>query len=116
MFYVRKINIYSVNICSVENPAKLHSVIKKSTSFIVCVQEAKISNLTNINLSLLDKHKVSFVFITSSNNSGGFLMLWSSNLSPAERIASITGFQLLKFVKLDWFVINVYANPNSFDG
>ena len=35
-------------------------------------------------------------------------------MSPAKRIASSTGFQLLKFVKLDWFVIKVYANPNSF--
>ena len=35
-------------------------------------------------------------------------------MSPAKRIASSTGFQLLKFVKIDWFVINVYANPISF--
>ena len=41
-------------------------------------------------------------------------MLWSSNLSLAKRIASCTGFQLLKFVKLDWFVIHIYANPISF--
>ena len=80
----------------------------------MCTQEAKISKLTNIHLSLLDNDNVLFDFTPGSNNSGGFLMLWSSNLSPAKKIASSTGFQLLNFVKLDWFVINVYANPNSF--
>ena len=35
-------------------------------------------------------------------------------LESCKKNASSTGFQLLKFVKLDWFVINVYANPNSF--
>ena len=65
-------------------------------------------------MSLLDKYNVLFDFIPGSNNSGGFLTLLSSNLSPAKRIASSTGFQLLNFVKLNWFVINVYANPNSF--
>ena len=104
-----KPDIFSVNIFSIGNPAKLHSlikkcqVLKKSPSFILCIQEAKISKLTNIHLSLLDKYNVLFDFIPGSNNSGG--------LSPAKRIASSTGFQLLKFVKLDWFVINVYANP-----
>ena len=111
---------YSVNNFSVANPAKLHSLIKKyqilrkSTSFILCIQEAKISKLTSIHLSLLDKYNVLFDFIPGSNNSGDFLTLWSSNLSHAKRIASSTGFQLLEFVKLDWFVINVYANPISF--
>ena len=115
-----KPDIFSANIFSIGNPAKLHSlikkcqVLKKSPSFILCIQEAKISKLTNIHLSLLDKYNVLFDFIPGSNNSGGFLTLWSSNLSPAKRIASSTGFQLLKFVKLDWFVINVYANPISF--
>ena len=65
-------------------------------------------------MSLLDKYNVFFNFIPGSKNCGGFLILWSSNLSPAKRIASSTGFQLLIFVKLNWFVINVYANPNSF--
>ena len=111
-----KPDIFSVNIFSIGNPAKLHSlvkkcqVLKKSPSFILCIQEAKISKLTNIHLSLLDKYNVLFDFIPDSNNSGGFLTLWSSNLSPAKRIASNTGFQMLKFVKLDWFLINVYAN------
>ena len=81
-------------------------------SFILCIQEAKISKLTNIHLSLLDKYNVLFDFIPGSNNSGGFLTLWLSNLSPAKRIASNTSFQLLNFVQLDLFVINVYANPN----
>ena len=34
--------------------------------------------------------------------------------SHVKKIASSTGFQLLIFAKLDWFVIDVYANPNSF--
>ena len=115
-----KPDIFSVNIFSIGNPAKLHSlikkceVLKKSTSFILCIQEAKISKLTIIHLSLLDKYNLIFDFIPGSNNSGGFLTLWSSNLSPAKRIASSTGCELLKFVTLDWFIINVYANPNAF--
>ena len=80
----------------------------------MCIQEAKISKLTNIHLSLLDKFNVLFDLIPGSKNSGGFSTLWSSDLSPAKRTASSTGFQLLKFVNLDWFVINVYANPISF--
>ena len=115
-----KPDIFSVNIFSIGNPAKLHSlikkyqVLKKTPSSILCIQEAKISKHTHIHLSLLDKYNVLFDFIPGSINSGGFLTLWSSNLSPAKRIASSIGFQLLKFVRLDWFVINVYANPNSF--
>ena len=35
-------------------------------------------------------------------------------MSRAKRVASSTDFHVLKFFKLDWFVINVYANPNSF--
>ena len=37
-----------------------------------------------------------------------------SKLESCKKIASSTGFQLLKFVKLDWFVINVSTNPNFF--
>ena len=87
-----KPDIFSVNIFSIGNPAKLHSlikkcqVLKKSPSFILCIQEAKISKLTNIHLSLLDKYNVLFDFIPGSNNSGGFLTLWSSDLSPAKKI------------------------------
>ena len=56
-----KPDIFSVNIFSIGNPAKLHSlikkcqVLKKSPRFILCIQEAKISKLTIIHLSLLDK-------------------------------------------------------------
>ena len=115
----RKPDIFSVNIFSIGNPAKLHSlikkcqVLKKTPSFILCIQEAKTLKLTNIHRNLLDKYRVLFDFVQGSKNSGGFLTLWLSNLSPAKRIASSTGFQLLKVLKLDWFVINVYANPNT---
>ena len=34
-------------------------------------------------------------------------------MSPAKRFPPSTGFQRLNFVTLVWFVINVYANPNS---
>ena len=83
-------------------------------SFILCIREAKKSNLIIIHLSLLVNHNVLFDFIPGSKNSAGFLTLWSSNLSPREKIASCTNVQLLKFVKHDWFFNNVYANPNSF--
>ena len=43
-----------------------------------------------------------------------FLTLWSSNLDPANWKASNTGFRITDFVKIDWFVINFYANPNLF--
>ena len=42
------------------------------------------------------------------------ILVVSQRSSHVKRIASSTGFQLLIFAKLDWFVINVYANPNSF--
>ena len=87
--------------------------IKKLAQFHFVQSGSKINKITNIQLSLLDKDNVLFDFTPGSNNSGGFLMLWSSNLSPAKKVASSTGFQLLNFVKIDWFVINVYANPNS---
>ena len=70
----------------------------------------KKSILTNIHQMLLVKYNVSFDFIPSSDNSGSFLTLWSSNF----RAASNTNFQMLKFVKLDWFVINLYAKSNFF--
>ena len=101
---------FSVNFFSIGNPANLHllikkcQVLKKSSNFILRIQEPKVSSLKKIHLSLLDKYNVSFDFIPGSNNSGGVLTLWSSNLSPAKRIASSTGFQILKFVKLDWLL------------
>ena len=88
---------------------------KKNPSYILCIQEAKVSNLTNIYRSLLNKYNFFLDFLPGSINSSGFSTLWSSNLSPAKKIASTAGFQLLKIVKNDWFVINVYANPNSFN-
>ena len=69
-FMSEKPDYFSLNIFSIENLAKLHSlikkcqVIKKSSSFLLCIQAAKLSNLTNIYVSLLDKYKVSFSFIS----------------------------------------------------
>ena len=71
-FYCKKPDIFSVKTFSKGNLAKLFSLIKKSSSFFLCIQEAKISNLTNIDLSILDKYNVSFHFLPVSNNSGGF--------------------------------------------
>ena len=57
----KKPDIFYVKIFSIRNPAKSHSLIKKcqvlkeSSSFILCLQDAKISKLTNVHLSLLDK-------------------------------------------------------------
>ena len=74
-----------------------------------------MSNLTKKHLILQEKYNVSFGFKPGSNYSGSFLLLWSPKLKPAaKRITSSTDFQLLNFVKLDWFVINIYAYPNSF--
>ena len=42
------------------------------------------------------------------------ILVVSQRPSHVKRIASSTGFQLLIFAKLDWFVIDVYAIPNSF--
>ena len=87
---------------------------KKLPSFLLCIQGAKIIKLTNIHLSLLDKYNVLFDFIPGSNDSGGFLMLWSSNLSPTKRIASSTGFQLLNLVKLDYLLSTVMQTQIEF--
>ena len=112
---------FFVIFLSIGNPAKIHTlnkkhqiVRKKLYSFILCIQEAKVSSLTNLHLSALDKYNVSFDFIRGSVLSGDFSTLWPSNLSFAKRSASSTGAQMFYFVKLDWFIINVCANPNSF--
>ena len=66
--------------------------MKKIIEFHSLHSGSKNINLTNIHPGLLDKNNVSFDFIPGSKNSGGFLTLWSSNLSPAKELLQVLVF------------------------
>ena len=56
------------------------SAIEKIVQFLSCIREAQSSNITCIQLNLLDIKNISFNFIPDAINSGHFRLFLLSNL------------------------------------
>ena len=111
--------VLSVKSLSTKKSAKLfHSkscqTLKKVSNFILCIQETKLSKVTNVHLNFLDKYNLSLVLISGSKVFGGFL-LWSSSLSPANQIALNASYWIVDYVELDWFVVCTNASPDCWE-
>lgn len=109
--------LFSLNICGLAEEKKLLGALEEAMKindvFIFCIQECKISFLSQMHKNILDYCKLSYFFVPGTiNNSGGLLICYSSQLQLQLRYQS-KNFILLKLENEPFFVTNVYINSKN---
>ena len=110
-------DIFTLNSFGLGSSSKLLSIIAdcekhSNRSQIICIQETKLTTLSNTLLSIIRLHNLEHYLSPANNKSGGLLTMWSKNLKLLDVVASNEACHILKF-EHDLLICNTYLNPSE---
>ena len=82
-------NVFSLNCRGLKDHRRLQIIVNQCIrkhsdldNLCICLQETKISNITNNHLKILEHYHLSYKFYPSDGQSGGLITIFPANYIP----------------------------------
>ena len=113
-------NVFSLNCRGLQDHRRLqitvNQCIRKPSdldNLCICLQETKISNITNNHLKILEHYQLSYKFYPSDGQSGGLITIFAANYIPLNTYRSFNTISI-HFSQHNFTLTNTYIKPTDY--
>ena len=106
-YFLTQCVLFSLKLMSIIEVCKRKS---NNQMFVLCIQETKLMNLTNILINILRFNQLEYCITPANKKSGGLLTVWSKDITDAYMYSSHSACHVVHFLSFNFYLCNTYLN------